>query len=454
MKKLLAVFVVFVLALSFEFSTKTAAASLPDTWLEQGASVSEEVYALLQDRAGFASYIYTGAKIPMKPDNLSTFTIEEEFEDYFIGKFYSSSNKILVTKDGLVVSYTPKEVAHTIFPNDRHFKDVQAAVKIFVGPTIEKANYINFASLGSTKAVSYYDSSSDRDRIKLVIPSNAKINNIGYSDTSNDRFWASYYGTIVSGSLQPGATHSVYGYGRYIDGIQVYTEYVNSMSVFYTSTTPITVQGTTQYSTYNLTNRFVVGDSVIPTPPGNSLRGIQIQPASKIMNPGELQTISVTGLYTDGSKQTINASEIAWTSTSQLVADFTSGKLLAITPGTTTLIARYDGHLDFVDIQVKAQDYKVLPKKDNIAANKKWEVKFNAPVNISTAGADNIYVTDSNGAKVPVRNNSMNNNKTIQLIPLQNYVPGQTYTVWAKDVQSLSGKTIKQNTMMDFTIKR
>lgn len=448
MKKFLAVLALLVLVLLFGVSTKTADASSPDTWLGQDAKVSEEVYALLQDRAGFASYIYTGENIPMNPENLSTFIIEEKFEDYFIGKFSSgsNSNKILVTKDGLIVSYVPKEFAHTMFADDVHFKDVQATVKIFVGPTIEQANYINFASLGSNKATIYYNGYD----ANLVIPATAKINNIGYSYVSGRDFYPGYYGTIVPGSLQPGETHSVSHQGRYIDGILVFTKSADSMNIFYTSNTPITVQGTSNYSTYNLNNKFVVGDSV--TPPDTSLVGIQIQPMSTIMTLGELQSISLVAQYKDGSSQTINASEIDWTSTSPNVADFTSGKLLAITPGTTTLIARYGGYIATVNVQVQAKDYKELPKKFNIAANKRWKVNFSAPVDIQSVTEENIYVTDSNGFKVPIRYNFINN-QTIQLVPSQNYVSGKTYTVWVKGVQSIAGKTLKKNTKMDFAIK-
>lgn len=417
MKKMLAMFIVVILAFLFGVGIKTKATSSPDSWLDQSAKISEEVYTLLKERAGFASYIYTDTKISMDPQNLSTFIIEEKFEDYFIGKFYSNANKVLVTKDGLVVSYTPKEVAHTIYPNDRHFLDVQATVKTFIGPTIEKVNYINFASLDSTEAISYYDSSSYSEKRKVIIPLDARINHVGYSraDSYNRGYYMDYYGTIVAGSLQSGSAHNVSSYGRYIDNIQVFTKSAESMNIFYTSNTPITVQGSTRYSTYNLIKKFIIGGS---TPSENSLKEIQIQPASIVMTPGELLTMGATGMYTDGSKKSINSSEVTWTSTSPNVADFSSGKLLAITPGETTLIARYNGYTAIVAIRVQVSGYKELSKKVDIATNKKWEIKFNAAVDIQSVTETNIFVTDSNGIRVPLRYNFINN-KNILLNPTQ-----------------------------------
>ncbi|MBU8881137.1 S-layer homology domain-containing protein [Bacillus sp. FJAT-29790] len=261
MNRVFPVLLVLALVFSFGNSMRTQAASPTDWWTEQDAKVSPYVYSLLLDRAGFAAYIYTDTKISMNPQNLSNFTIEERFENFFIGRFYNDSNKVLVTKDGLIVSYMPKEIAHTIIPN-QNFLDVQSAVKSFVGPTISKTNYINFSSLESNKAIVFYGGY----KAKMLIPSESKINDIGLAMVYGNSFGRSRYGTIVPGSLQPGVTHSIStsvygekgnGVRNYIDDVQVYDNRANMMSVFYTSNSSIDVQGMEDYKKYDLTNKFL-----------------------------------------------------------------------------------------------------------------------------------------------------------------------------------------------------
>jgi hypothetical protein len=446
MKRLLAILIAFTVALSLGSGIKTEAATSTDFWIDRDIKVSEDVYSFLVDYAGFASYIFTDTKVNMHPQNLADFVIEERYDGFFIGRFHEDSNKVLVTEDGLIVAYTPKKVAHTIFSDNRHFKDVQSAVKVFVGPTITKANYINFSSLNSNRAIAYF---GDNDEGKLVIPTGAKINNIGYSYTSGQFFLESYYSTIISGALQPGATHSLSKHGRYIDDILVTNKAANTMNIFYESATPISVQGTKSYSMYELANKFSVN---APEVSDEKLEAIQIELLSDVMIRGEEQTVRLTGLYSGGVKKSISTSDVEWTSSKPSVATHSSGKVQAIAAGETTLIARYKNLMATEIIQV--QDFKELPPKANVAAGKVWNVKFNGPIDIQTA--ENIIVMDSNGVVIPVRYHYVNNKSesVIQVIPRKEYIPGKSYTIWVKDVQSLSGKSLKQYTKMDFTIKR
>lgn len=267
MKKLLSMLLVCTLVFSFGIGKKTQAASPTDWWTDQDAKVSPYVYSLLLDRAGFAAYIFTDTKVSMNPQNLSNFTVEEKFENFFIGYFDKNLNKVLVTKDGLIVSYTQKNVSHSIIKDDKHLLDVQSAVKIFVGPTITDANYINFSSLESNKALSIINT-VDRNQIKLSIPSESKINDIGLSRISFQTTYGgksiigsqyeTIYGTIVPDSLQPGNTHelSIYN-GTKIDGVPVYNEGMSTMNIFYTSNVPIDIQGTKSYAKFDLKNKFV-----------------------------------------------------------------------------------------------------------------------------------------------------------------------------------------------------
>lgn len=251
MKKLLS----FILGLAIVLSglgLKVDAASPTDWWVDEDAKVTPYVYSLLLERAGFASYIYTGEKISMNPSNLANFTIEEKYSNFLIGSFRKDSSKVLVSSDGLIVAYVPKEHAHAILLNDQHFLDLQSAVKLFVGPTVNKGNYINFSSLDSNKAFLYF---SDYE-VKWTIPYQSKINAIGLADLGNSEVWRS--GTVVPGSLQPGVTHVVSVSARTIDNEKIYSNSANSISVFYTSNEKIETDKTNDYTRwYDLSNMFV-----------------------------------------------------------------------------------------------------------------------------------------------------------------------------------------------------
>lgn len=447
MKRLFTLLAILMLVLSFGMNEKNAIAATPDQWLDQDAKVSKEVYDLLLDRAGFASYIYTDTKVSMDPENLSTFIMEEKHDDFFIGKLasYTNTNKILVTKDGLIVSFTPKEYAHTTFENNRHFIEVQTAVKIFVGPTIKEANYINFASLNSNKATSIYTSAQRN----LIVPSNITINHIGYSWTSNNTFDPNDYGTILPGSLQAGTTHTVRSYGRIIDGILVYNKgSTNAMNIFYTSNSPIVVESASNSRTLALTNNFVIEGQE----PINKLENLQISAANTNMVIGDSQTVTVNGKYTDGTSKQIDHAQISWNSTNSNIADFRNGKLVALSPGNTRLIAQYEGKTATLDIRVLDGNFKELPHKLNVNANKKWKINFSAAVDLSTVVDNNIYITDEQGNKISAYHSTIND-KTIQIIPDENFDAGKTYTVWVKDLKSTSGKTLQQNTKMKFTVR-
>lgn len=445
MKRIIAILALFVLVLSCGMTGKNVDAAT----LDQEAKVSEEVYNLLLERAGFASYIYMDTPVSMNPENVSTFIIEEQYDDFFIGKLSSqtNTNKILVTKDGLVVAFTPKEYAHTTFQNNRHFTEVQTTVKIFVGPTIQEANYMNFASLKSNKVTSIYASA----RQQLTIPSNVIINHIGYSADNTTSFYPAHYGTILPTSLQPGFTHEIQWYGRYIDDILVYNKSPDAMNIFYTGNELITAEIESFSRTLDLTNHFVIEDQ--EQPPVNQLQSLQIVPSTMRMIAGESQTMTVNGTYTNGTSKKIDNADIAWSSTNSKVANFTNGKLVALAPGHTRVSATYDGKVATVAIQVIQGDFQELTHKLNVSPNKGWIINFSAPVDLSTVTNNNIYVTDEQGNKISAYH-SLVNNKAIRIIPDENYKAGKTYTVWVKDLKSTAGQTLQQNTKMEFTIRK
>lgn len=441
MKKLLSALIAFTIVLSFGVNSKAEALSTTESQTEE-VKVSPQVYSFLLERAGFAAYIDMNETISMNPQNVSNFIIEEKFEGFFIGRFTHDANKILVTKDGLIISYTPKKLAHMIYTNDLHFKDVQSTVKIFVGPTITKVDYINFASFDSNKAISYRSA----DEAVFNIPTDATINTISYASTPNSETSEKNYGTLDSRPLQPGATHLIRDYGKYIDDILVFNQNIDAMNIFYKSKEAIDVEGTEDYVAYDLTNKFVLDTSIVPE---KELMKINIKGQSTLMKLGEVQEIQVTGLYDDGSQVAINSADVKWTSSRPAVAQVKNGSLEALSPGATIIIATYNGKTSFIVIEV--ENYYEFEKELDVAVDKKWNITFSAPVDIDTAVEENIYITDANGKIVPVHY-IMAQEDIVRVNPREDYTPGQSYTLWVKDVKSTTGKTIKQYTKMDFTV--
>lgn len=253
MKKIISLLLVLSLVFTLNPNFETKAASPTDWWTERDAQVSPYVYSFLLDRAGFASYIYTDTKISMNPQNLADFKIEEKYSSFFVGSFKYEHLKVLVTKDGLVVAYAPKKVAHVSDRENAHLTNLQKAVKVFVGPTITKANYLNFASLESNKALSYFEF----NEANVSIPSDSIIRDIGFVANSTFGFQEYTYNTVLPGSLQPGNTHVLDFNGKSIDNIRVHDGSTDYMTVFYTGQNSIGVEGTSKYLKYDLTNNFV-----------------------------------------------------------------------------------------------------------------------------------------------------------------------------------------------------
>ena len=169
---------------------------------------------------------------------------------------------------------------------------------------------------------------------------------------------------------------------------------------------------------------------------------------------GEKQTVSLVGLYSDGVKKPIPFSDVKWDVFKEAVATISSGNLHALAPGETTIVARYDGLIAMATVQVL--DFKELHYKEgDVPAFKIWNVKFSNQLDIQTV-KENIIVVDSGGIEVPVRTRILNDQTepVIQIIPVDNYIPGKSYTIWVKDIQSLSGKSLKHYTKMNFKIKK
>ena len=100
--------------------------------------------------------------------------------------------------------------------------------------------------------------------------------------------------------------------------------------------------------------------------------------------------------------------------------------------------------------KIPADNYKIWDFQPDVPVNKDWTVEFNLPVTKETAGEQNIFVTDKDGNIHPVAY-SVDGTK-VNIKPNSNYTKGEIYVLWIKDVKDATGKDLKENIKMEFTI--
>lgn len=104
---------------------------------------------------------------------------------------------------------------------------------------------------------------------------------------------------------------------------------------------------------------------------------------------------------------------------------------------------------------VKAsEDFNIIPTKQGIDQNKRWIIKFNDILRISTVNNNTIYVTDENGKKIETNLEVSADKKSVYISPKGSYEYGKTYFLIAnKGIEKLSGKSMATNVKMKFIIK-
>ncbi len=99
-----------------------------------------------------------------------------------------------------------------------------------------------------------------------------------------------------------------------------------------------------------------------------------------------------------------------------------------------------------------------MEKKENVANNKSWTLKFAKDLDEVTVNTANIYVLDDQNHGVKVNVNYDKNNKSIKVDPVNSYEKGKKYTLFIKDIQSAEkdGKIAKllAPINMEFTIEK
>lgn len=206
MKKIVFMLMIVLLAIPLGWGSNVGAASSDGaSWIDNEAKVKPQVFDYLQENAGIATYVYTERDISLSKaeDVFTTRGIDKREEDYLVGTDRKTFNKLLITKDGLIVSFADNDNGIVGIYNNRLPLDdaVQEVVEQLLGPTIDDFNHIHFQHLNAEKfftaSLAAYRSARD-----IVIPDNAIIHE--FTGNYIDRTEQDLLDTDL---LKPGNTH-------------------------------------------------------------------------------------------------------------------------------------------------------------------------------------------------------------------------------------------------------
>lgn len=98
-------------------------------------------------------------------------------------------------------------------------------------------------------------------------------------------------------------------------------------------------------------------------------------------------------------------------------------------------------------------DYLEWEEKINVPSNKEWKIKFNYPIDKSKLDNKNIYIKDSEGNIIENTNLYFNNDKTVSIQPSKKYDNG-VYYLYIENIKSITGKKLKKDVKMKFTVNQ
>lgn len=108
-----------------------------------------------------------------------------------------------------------------------------------------------------------------------------------------------------------------------------------------------------------------------------------------------------------------------------------------------------------IAVFAKEETYRELPEIKGVAADEVLKVPFEAPLAGNSLNRANIWVKNSQGAKIPIDRTLDGDGKTIVIRPLKEYRRGETYTLYiSKNLKYRNGKTIGEALKMNFTIMK
>ncbi|MEK4384784.1 hypothetical protein MKZ25_03160 [Solibacillus sp. FSL W7-1464] len=101
------------------------------------------------------------------------------------------------------------------------------------------------------------------------------------------------------------------------------------------------------------------------------------------------------------------------------------------------------------------REYHIWPAKFNVPKNKAWKITFALPYDPRMDGQNNIYVLDSMGNELAQSFYYSGDERTTTLTikPDLDYIPGESYTLYIKNILGGNGEVLGRFTKMDFTVK-
>ncbi|BAK17765.1 predicted RNA-binding protein homologous to eukaryotic snRNP [Solibacillus silvestris StLB046] len=102
------------------------------------------------------------------------------------------------------------------------------------------------------------------------------------------------------------------------------------------------------------------------------------------------------------------------------------------------------------------QEYKAWPTQLNVEKNKTWKITFALPYYSGMGGHHAIYVLDRTGNEITQSFYYSGDERTTTLTikPNKNYIPGESYTLFIKNILGRNGEVLEQSVKVDFTIKK
>lgn len=186
--------------------------------------------------------------------------------------------------------------------------------------------------------------------------------------------------------------------------------------------------------------------------------GINLNKTTLTLNLEESQnneTLVATVLPANATDKTLH-----WKSSNTNIATVTgNGVVTPVATGLSVITATTnDGNYKascVVSVIDSSEGWEIWEAQYDVIPNKTWTIDFNKTLDIETIKQKNIYITDKEGAILPMFYYQLSRDidKKIFIMPIKEYKLGQSYTLWIKDLKASDGSVLRKKVKMDFTIQ-
>ncbi len=115
------------------------------------------------------------------------------------------------------------------------------------------------------------------------------------------------------------------------------------------------------------------------------------------------------------------------------------------------LVLLFSPYFQFTPVSRAEVSFLEWEARHDVSPDKSWSIRFSQELDSSTVHDRTVYVLDKSGRKHPLRYEITG--QGLEIIPLESYQRGGTYTLWLRDLQAQSGRALPRNYKMDFTIE-